>query len=176
MTREEREALSQRICNFYYDSAKKSVKTMVNYLRNQNVPQSTISYVLQKFLQCETTMDLSRSGRSLKLSRKNLNNIVKSVNNRCGLSQSKIARLPLWLRCSTHIYKILCSNLSIIIHGMTLDKSLTAKLPRMTHAYHASVSSLHGRGAEIAVRKKKKTLEIGCMWILLINAAAPNRR
>ena len=37
---------------------------------------------------------LSRSGRSghpLKLSKKNLNNIVKSVNNRCGLSQRKIA-------------------------------------------------------------------------------------
>ena len=25
-----------------------------------------------------------------------------------------------WLRCSTRIHKILCSNLSVIIHGMTL--------------------------------------------------------
>ena len=48
MTREEREALSQRICNFYYDSAKKSVKTTVNYFKKQNVPQSTIYYVLKK--------------------------------------------------------------------------------------------------------------------------------
>ena len=32
-----------------------------------------------------------------------------------------------WLRCSTHIYKILCSNFRIIIHGMTLDESLTAR-------------------------------------------------
>ena len=31
MTHEEREALWQRIYNFYYDSAKKSVKTTVNY-------------------------------------------------------------------------------------------------------------------------------------------------
>ena len=51
MTREEREALSQRICNFYYDSAKKSVKTTVNYFKKQNVPQSTIYYVLKKYLQ-----------------------------------------------------------------------------------------------------------------------------
>ena len=50
MTREEREALSQRICNFYYDFADKSVKTMVNYFQKQNVPQSTRHYVLEKYL------------------------------------------------------------------------------------------------------------------------------
>ena len=92
MTREEREALEQCICNFYYDSAKKSVKTMVNYFKKKNVPQSTIYYVLKKYLQYRTTKDLSRSGRPLKLSKKNLNNIVKPVNNRRGLSQRKIAR------------------------------------------------------------------------------------
>ena len=48
MTRAEREALSQRICNFYYDSTKKSVKTTVNYFKKQDVPQSTIYYVLKK--------------------------------------------------------------------------------------------------------------------------------
>ena len=92
MTRVERAALSQRICNLYYDSAKKSDKTTVNYFKDQNVPQSTIYYVLKKCLQYGTTKDLSRSGRPLKLSKKNLNNIVKSVNNRCGLSQRKIER------------------------------------------------------------------------------------
>ena len=81
MTREEREALSQRICNFYYDSAKKSVKTTINYFKKQNIPQGTIYYVLKKYLQYGTTKDLSRSGRPLKLSKKSLNNIVKSVNN-----------------------------------------------------------------------------------------------
>ena len=64
---------------------------MVNYFRKQNVPQSTIYYVLKKYLQYGTTKDLSRSGRPFKLSKKNLNNIVKSVNNRCSLSQRKIA-------------------------------------------------------------------------------------
>ena len=84
MTREEREALSQRICNFYYDSPKKSVKTTINYFKKQNVPQRTIYYVLKKYLLYGITKNLSRSGRLLKLSKKNLNNIVKSVNNRCG--------------------------------------------------------------------------------------------
>ena len=41
-----------------------------------------------------------------------------------------------WLRCSTRIHKVLCSNLSITIHGMPLDKSLTAQFSRMTHSYH----------------------------------------
>ena len=89
MTHEEREALSQRIYNFYYDSARKSVKTTVNYFKKQNVPQSTIYYLLKKYLQYGITKDVSRNGRSLKLSKKNLNNIV---NNRCGLSQRQIAR------------------------------------------------------------------------------------
>ena len=51
-----------------------------------------INLCIEKYLQYGTTKDLSRSGRPLKLSKKNLNNIVKSVNNRCGLSQRKIAR------------------------------------------------------------------------------------
>ena len=89
MTREEKGALEQRICNFYYDFAKKPVKITVNYFKKQNVPQSTIYYVLKKYLQYGTTKYLSRSTHPLKLSKKNLNNIV---NNRCGLSQRKITR------------------------------------------------------------------------------------
>ena len=48
MTREQREALEQRICNFYYDSTHKSVKTTV---KKRNIPQSTIYYVLKKDLE-----------------------------------------------------------------------------------------------------------------------------
>ncbi|CAF1474524.1 unnamed protein product [Adineta ricciae] len=69
MTRAEREALSQRICNFYIDSANKSVKTTYG---NSN--------------------DLPRSGRPLKLSDTKLQSIVKLVNNRTGVSQRKIAK------------------------------------------------------------------------------------
>ena len=58
------------------------------------------------------------------------------------------------------------STTSIIIHGMTLDKSLTAKLSGMTHSYCAntlSVSTLDVRGADTAVCEKKETVEAGCM-------------
>ena len=86
MVHGEREALSQRICNFCCDSAKKSVKTAVNYFKKQNIPQSTRYYLLKKHLQYGTTKNLSRSGRSFKLFKRNLNNIVKSVNHPCTLS------------------------------------------------------------------------------------------
>ena len=82
-----------------------------------------------------------------------------------------------WLCCSTHIHKILCLDHNIIIDGMTLGKSLTAKLSRMIHSYCANISSvgtLDGRSAGAAVRKKKKTVETGCMSILIITAAGPN--
>ena len=70
-----------------------------------------------------------------------------------------IAAMIEWLRCSTRIHKILYSNLSIVIHGMTLDKPLTATLSRMTHSYRTnalSVSTLDGRSADTGVRKKEK--------------------
>ena len=58
MTREERETLSQSICNSYYDSADKSVKTMVNYFKKQDIPQSTRYYVLKKYLQYGSSKEL----------------------------------------------------------------------------------------------------------------------
>ncbi|CAF2200473.1 unnamed protein product [Rotaria magnacalcarata] len=92
MTRDEREALSQRICNFYCGSSNKSVKTTVHYFVKQNIPRRTIYYISNKYLRYGIARDQPRSGRPLKLSNKKLNDIVKSVNNRSGISQRKIGR------------------------------------------------------------------------------------
>ena len=92
MTRAEREALSQRVCNFYVDSSNKSVKTTVNYFIKQGFPRRTIYYILNKYLKHGTTKDQPRNGRPLKLSNKMVKSIVESVNNRCGVSQRKLAR------------------------------------------------------------------------------------
>ena len=81
-----------------------------------------------------------------------------------------------WLRYSTRIHKILCTNLSILVHEMILDRSLTANLSRMTNLYRASVSKLDRRGANTAACEKKKTIETGCMRILIIIATGPNER
>ena len=64
-----------------------------------------------------------------------------------------------WLSCSTLIHKVLCSNLGIIIYGMTLDKSLTAQLSRMTHSYRTEyiISQYVGRkGVQIPSSVKRK--------------------
>ena len=82
-----------------------------------------------------------------------------------------------WLRCSTRIHTVVCSNLGIINHGMTLDKSLTAQLSPMTHSYSTEyiISQYIGRkGVQIPPTvKKKKMIETGCMWTLKMIAAAP---
>ena len=62
------------------------------YLKKQNIPQRTIYNILKRYLTYNTTKDRVRSGRSVKLSDKNLTDIVKSDNNRCGISQRKIGR------------------------------------------------------------------------------------
>ena len=52
-----------------------------------------------------------------------------------------------------------------------------AKFSRMTHSYRAnnasSVSSTLDRSADPAFCQKNKTIETGCMWILIITAAGP---
>ena len=92
MTRDEREALAQRICNFFSDSSNCSVKATVNYFKKQNIPQTTIYNILRRYRDHGTTKYLSKSGRPRKISEKQLNSIVKSVNNRCGISQRKLGR------------------------------------------------------------------------------------
>ena len=92
MTRGEREALSERICNFYHDPARQSVKTTMNYFVKQKIPRRTIYYILKKYLKYGIKKDLPRSGPPMKLSGQKLTAMVRYVNNRCGLSQRKIAR------------------------------------------------------------------------------------
>ena len=71
------------ICNFYCHAIKISVRTTVNHFKKQNIPQSTVYYILKKYLRYETIKDLPRNGRPVKLSTKDLKALVKSVNNRC---------------------------------------------------------------------------------------------
>ena len=69
MTHEQREVPSQLICNFHCHAANKSVKTTVNYFKKQSIPQSTVYYILKKYLRYETAKDFSRSGHPVKLSK-----------------------------------------------------------------------------------------------------------
>ena len=79
------------------------------------------------------------------------------------------------LRLWTGIHEILCSNLSIINHGMTLVKSLMAKLPRVTHSLRTniSVSTFDARSADAGICKTKKMLRAGSVWNLIIITVGP---
>ena len=84
-----------------------------------------------------------------------------------------------WLRCSTRILKMLCLNLSIAIHEMTLDKSLRGKLSGITQSYCSNASSfsmLDSRDADTTTCEKKKTIETGYMCILIITTSGPHRQ
>ena len=52
----------------------------------------TVEGILRKYRQHGTTKYLPKSGRPCKISDKQLDSLVKSVNNRCGLSQRKLGR------------------------------------------------------------------------------------
>ena len=92
MTREEREALAQRTCNFYIDTSNKSIKTTGNYFIKQGIPRRTIYNIINKYLKYGRTTFFPRTGRPFKLSNQKLNQLVKSVNNRCGVCKRKLAR------------------------------------------------------------------------------------
>jgi hypothetical protein len=61
-------------------------------LVKQGVPRRTVYNILNKFLKYGQTKFLPKTGRPFKLSNKDLNQLVKSVNNRSGVSQRKLAK------------------------------------------------------------------------------------
>ena len=107
MTHEQGQALSQYICKFYCGAADKSVKTAGNYFQQQNISQSTVYYILKIYLPYETTRDLSRSDRPVKLSMKNLNTLVKSISNRCARSQRKLGHD---FECIIRLFPVVFNN------------------------------------------------------------------
>lgn len=92
MTRQEREELAKRVCNFFEDAANKSVKTTVNFFKKKNIPERTIRYMLKKYLVHGTTKFLPRTGRPVKITNQQLNGLVQSVDNKTGISQRDIAK------------------------------------------------------------------------------------
>lgn len=92
MTRREREELAKRVCNFYEDASNHSVKTTVNYFKKQQVPERTIRYMLRKYLVHQTTDFLPRKGRPVKITDRQCDGLVKTINNKTGLSQRQMAK------------------------------------------------------------------------------------
>ena len=92
MTRQEREDIAKRVCNFYEDAASHSVKATINYFKKCDVPERTIRYILKKYLIYGTTKFLPCKGRPVKINDRLLNELMSTINNKTGLSQRQIAR------------------------------------------------------------------------------------
>ena len=92
MTRQEREDIAKRVCNFHEDAASYSVKATINYFKKRDIRERIILYILKKYLTYGTTKFLPRKGRPVKINDRLLNELVSTINNKTGLSQRQIAR------------------------------------------------------------------------------------
>ena len=92
LTRREHEDIAKRIIIFHISSANSILKTTVSHFLKQKVPRQTIYDTLKKYSVHKTTTFLSKSGRPLKISDKEVQSLVKTVNNKTGISQSRLGR------------------------------------------------------------------------------------
>lgn len=98
MTRQEREELAKRVCNFYEDAGNKSVKTTINYFKKRNIPERTIRYMLKKYLVHGTTEFLPRKGRPVAIINRRLIGLAKTINDKTGVSQRQIGNVIMFIK------------------------------------------------------------------------------
>ena len=70
----------------------KALKQLLIISKTNSIPERTIRYILKKYLTHGTTKFLPRRGRPVKINNKQLNDLVKTVNNKTDFSQRQIAR------------------------------------------------------------------------------------
>ena len=87
MTIVEREALKKRIVNYFFDVASCDKNATVKHFKQEKIPERTIYFITSRYFRTNTTEDLLRSGRPLKLGTQKIRQLIKSFNNRDGKSQ-----------------------------------------------------------------------------------------
>ena len=68
------------------------MKTTVSHFLKQKIPRQTIYGILKKHNVHKTTTFLSKSGRPSKISDKEVQSLVKTVNNKTGIGQRRLER------------------------------------------------------------------------------------
>jgi transposase len=92
MTQREREELAKLVVTFHINQANFCVKTSVSHFLKVGIPRSTIYRILKKYAEHGTTTFLPKYGRSSKISDQQVKILVKTVNNKTGISQRKLGR------------------------------------------------------------------------------------
>jgi hypothetical protein len=86
-TQQEFENLAKSIVTFHINNSNYVVKTTISHFSKQNIQRQTIYNILKKYKEHGTTKFLPKSGRPSKISDKQVKALVKSVNNKTGISQ-----------------------------------------------------------------------------------------
>ena len=86
MGRPEREALKNRIVNYYLKISDNDKSATVKHFKAENIPESTIYSIIQTYERNKTFKDLPRCGRPRKLGTREVKRLVNSFKNRDGKS------------------------------------------------------------------------------------------
>ena len=82
--------IARQILTYHISCANSVSKITVCHFVKQEIPRQTIYDVLKSYDERKTTNFLSKSGRPLRLSNEELQALVKSVNNKSGISQRRL--------------------------------------------------------------------------------------
>ena len=92
LTPQEHEEIVRRIPMYHISCANSVSKITACHFVKQGIPRQTICDVSKRDDERRTTKFLPKSGRPSRLSNKDVQALVKSVNNKTGISQRRIAR------------------------------------------------------------------------------------
>lgn len=92
MKKLESEELSKRVVTFYNNEGGRVMKLTAARFKKEKVPERTIYNIISKYLKYNAIQFRPKSGRPRKISNQQLQSLVKSVENRVGVSQRRLAR------------------------------------------------------------------------------------
>ncbi len=87
-----REALAKLFVIFYQNHKTNSKKSTISHFSKTGIPRSTLYRILKKYTKHAKTTFFPKSGRPPKISNRQVQSLVKKVNNKAGISQRKLAR------------------------------------------------------------------------------------
>ena len=88
----ESEQLAKRVVTFYNNAGGHVMKQTAAHFKKEKVPERTIYNIISKYIKYNTTEFRPKSGRPRKISDQKLRSLVKSVEDRAGVSQRRLAR------------------------------------------------------------------------------------
>ena len=89
LTQQEHEEIAKQILTYHISCANSVLKITVGHFVKQRIPRQTIYDILKHYDERKTTNFLLKSGRPSRLSNKDVQALVKSVNNKNGISQRR---------------------------------------------------------------------------------------